>query len=250
MLYGNLFLQFAIPWPRILLVIAVALLVQWLCARACGLPRFDGKSALISSLSLLLLLRADHWAWFVLAIAITIASKFLLRANDKHIFNPTNFGLVCMLLLTDHAWVSPGQWGTEGFGLFALACLGGLVAYRHARSDITWAFLFLYAGLLLGRAVWLGDPLAIPFHQLQNGAFLLFTFFMISDPKTSPDSRTGRIAYAGLVAVLAVWIQFAMFEPTALLWALVCCAPLVPVIDRLSTGRHYLWPEYQIRRKT
>ena len=36
--------------------------------------------------------------------------------------------------------------------------------------------------------------------QLQSGALLLFTFFMISDPKTTPDSRVGRILFGVLVA--------------------------------------------------
>ena len=61
---------------------------------------------------------------------------------------------------------------------------------------MTLAFLAFYAGAPLGRALWLGEPLAIPLHRLESGALLLFTFFMISDPKTTPDSRAGRILFA------------------------------------------------------
>nr|NIS09919.1 hypothetical protein [Candidatus Dadabacteria bacterium] len=86
-----------------------------------------------------------------------------------------------MLVLSDHVWISPGQWGSTAFMGFLIACIGGLVVNRASRSDVTYAFMFFYTALIFGRAIWLGDPLVIPFHQIQNGALLIFTFFMISD---------------------------------------------------------------------
>ena len=79
---------------------------------------------------------------------------------------------------------------------------------------MTYAFLGFYALLVVGRAVWLGDPLTIPLHHLQSGALLLFAFFMISDPKTTPDSRAGRVLFATLVALGAVLVQFGLYRPT------------------------------------
>ena len=122
---------------------------------------------------------------------LTIAGKFLVRFRGKHVFNPTNGGLVAMLLLTDQVWVSPGQWGSAAFFAFLMACLGGMVVKRASRSDVTYAFIVFYGALLFGRSFYLGEPLAIPLHRLESGALLLFTFFMISDPKTTPDSRAG-----------------------------------------------------------
>ena len=96
-----------------------------------------------------------------------------------------------MMLLTGQVWVSPGQWGNVAFFAFLMACLGGLVVNRAARSDVTFAFIAFYMTLVFGRSLWLGEPLAIPLHRLQSGALLLFTFFMISDPRTTPNSRAG-----------------------------------------------------------
>ena len=138
--------------------------------------------------------------------------------------------------------MSPGQWGSAAVAAFAVACLGFVVVRRAARSDVTWAFLGFYGALLFGRALWLGDPWAIPLHQVSNGAFLVFAFFMISDPKTTPDSRRGRVLFALLVAVAAGWVQFHLFRPNALIWALAAAAPLVPLIDRLLPGGRYRWP--------
>ena len=64
------------------------------------------RSALISGLSLCLLLRTNRLDLAVLAAVLTIAGKFLFRFRGKHVFNPTNGGLVAMLLLTDQVWVS------------------------------------------------------------------------------------------------------------------------------------------------
>ena len=172
---------------------------------------------------------------------VTLVSKFLFRVDGRHLFNPTNFGLVVMMLATGQIWVSPGQWGSVAFFAFLLAGLGGLVVHRAAHSDVTYAFLGFYALLVIGRAVWLGDPLAIPLRHLQSGALLLFAFFMISDPKTTPDSRAGRVLFAGLVALGAALVQFGLYRPNALLWSLVAVAPLTPVINRVLPGTRYDW---------
>lgn len=223
-------------------VVGAALVTQWLGVRAVGLPGFDPRSPLISSLSLTLLLRTPSPALAALAAVLAIGSKFTLRARGKHVFNPTNFGLVAVLLLSDRAWVSPGQWGSPALAAFAVAGLGLLVVWRAERSDVTWAFLGFYAALLVGRALWLGDPLAIPLHQLANGALLVFTFFMISDPKTTPDSRAGRVLFALLVALGAGFVQFELYRPAGPIWALAALAPLVPLIDRVLPGLRYRWP--------
>ena len=241
LIYGVLRLDLEIRAGRAAAIVVTALGTQWLCTRLWRRPRFDPRSPLISALSLCLLLRAGSVELAVVAAVVTISSKFLIRARGKHVFNPTNFGLVVMMLISDRVWVSPGQWGSAAFFGFLLACLGGLVVHRAARSDVTYAFLLAYAAVLFGRAAWLGDPLAIPMHQIQSGAFLIFAFFMISDPKTTPDTRPGRILYAALVAVVAGAIQFGLYQPSALIWALAGCAPLVPWIDRLLPGDRYQW---------
>ena len=239
--YGLVGLDLEIHATNALTIVSAALAAQLIGTRLAHLPRFDPKSALISSLSLCLLLRTDSLALAAIAATVTIASKFVLRVDDRHIFNPTNFGLAVMMVLGTRVWVSPGQWGTGAFFCFLLAGGGGLVIHRAARSDVTYAFIAFYAAIVLGRAAFFGDPLAIPLHHLQNGAFLLFAFFMISDPKTTPDSRAGRIAFALIVALGAGFVHFVLFQPNGLLWSLVVCAPTTPVLNRLLPGTRYQW---------
>jgi len=241
LIYGLTGLGFDLAPPQIAVTLITALLVQWVGTRLARLPAFEPKSALISALSLCLLLRTDDPWVAALAAAIAVGSKFAIRVRGKHVFNPTNVALVAVIALTHRAWVSPAQWGDFAFFAFLMACVGGVVVNRAARSDVTFAFLAGYASLLFARMAWLGQKPAVPLHQMENGAFLLFSFFMISDPRTTPDSRAGRIAFGLLVAAGAAFVTFVLYRPNGLLWSLVTLSPLVPLIDRLLPGRRHTW---------
>ena len=124
---------------------------------------------------------------------------------------------------------------------FLLASAGILVVNRASRADVTLAFLAAHVAFIAGRSLWLGDPLAVPLHRLESGALVLFAFFMISDPRTTPDSRAGRMLFAVLVAAGGYWVQFKLFQPNGLLWSLAACSPLVPLIDVFVPGPRHRW---------
>jgi len=239
--YGVLALDFEIAAGRAAAIVATALLTQALCTRLWRLRRFDPRSALISGLSLCLLLRTNAIGLALAAAVIAVASKFVIQFKGKHLCNPTNIAIVATMAATGQVWVSPGQWGNVAFFAFLMACLGGLVVNRAKRSDVTYAFMAFYMALVFGRSIWLGEPLSIPLHRLENGALLLFTFFMISDPRTTPNSRPGRILFAFLVASLAWYIQFRLFRTNGPLWSLAICAMSVPLIDWLLPAQRYEW---------
>ncbi len=117
-----------------------------------------------------------------------------------------------------------------------------MVVSQAARRDVTLAFLASHIALRYGRAWWLGDPWAIPLHQLQHGAMVLLAFFMLSDPRTTPNSRLGRLVFAVLVA-LGAWVGQFRWYSDALLWSLAACSLLVPVLDALWPGPRYAWPQ-------
>ena len=241
LIYGVGWLAFDVNGRQIFILLGSVLIVQYCCTRLFTASRFDPRSALISGLSLCLLLRTNSEFLLVVTALVTIASKFVLQSRGKHIFNPTNFGIIAMLALSGEIWVSPAQWGSKLYFGFLMACLGGMVVHRAMRSDVSYVFIASYAAMLLGRALWLGDPWAIPIKQLQSGALLLFTFFMISDPKTTPDTRAGRILFAILVAAGAAYVQFVLYRTNGLLWSLVICSALTPLIDYLVPGTKYQW---------
>ena len=229
------------PWWHALSCIGSAVFTQFLGDRFVK-NRFDIRSPLITSLSLTLLLRTGSIWLSLLAGALAIGSKYLIRCQGKHIFNPANFGIVSVALLFGGAWVSPGQWGTAPLLILWLAGFGILVTTKAKSWDLTVFFLATYAALIFARTLWLGDPFAIPLHQLQNGALLLFACFMISDPKTTPNARKGRFLYAALVACTGFVLHVFFYQSAGFIIALILTAPLVPAFDVFFPAKAYHWP--------
>jgi Na+-translocating ferredoxin:NAD+ oxidoreductase RnfD subunit len=91
------------------------------------------------------------------------------------------------------------------------------------------------------RAFWLGDPLAIPLHQMQSGSLLIFAFFMISDPRTTPDSRAARLLFAIAVALVAHYLAFFMQIRPALYIALIALSPATLLLNRMMPARKFEW---------
>jgi hypothetical protein len=229
------------PWmPPVLIASACA--VQWAGERLLGLPRTGYRSPLISALGLSLLLRADVWWVPPLAATVAIGSKFLIRIRGKHVFNPTMLGLTTCILFSGHAWCSPSQWGEGTVTLAWFAALGLAVVHRAFRADVSLAFLGSWVALKAGRVLWLGQRPAVLGHQLLVGSLILFTFFMISDPKTTPDRRSARIGFGVAVAVLAFVLQHQAWVQNAPVWALLILSPAVPLLDRFLPASRFTWP--------
>ena len=225
-----------------LLAVVAAIASQVVCTRLFGLPALDLRSPLITGLSLSLLLRADA-AWVhAAAAAIAIGSKFILRVDGKHIWNPAGFAIVVLLfVLPSHVWISPGQWGTSAWFVMLISCAAFMVLNAARRGDVALFFLACHGALLLARALWLGDPLAIPLHKMQSGSLLIFAFFMITDPRTTPAARPGRFLFALAVALLAHGLAFGWQMRPALYVALIALSPLTLLLDRLFPAGRFAW---------
>lgn len=227
--------------PVILLSLGGCLFCQTLFSKIFRV-RFDFRSPLISGMSLSILLKASSLWFFALGALIVVGSKFLIRFRGKHLFNPTNLAIVVLtLLFPSVVWISPGQWGQGVWLAFFLCCAALLVLYQIPRRDMGPMFFLMWMGALFGRALWLGDPLSIPLHQMQNGALLIFCFFMISDPKTIPNRFAGRVVFGLLVALIAYVIQFGFYRTDGLMIALAAGCLFTPLIDFLLPGTAYQW---------
>ncbi|HLG04264.1 MAG TPA: RnfABCDGE type electron transport complex subunit D, partial [Bacteroidia bacterium] len=200
------------------------------------------KSALITSFSLCLMLQANNTLTFLLAAVLGISSKFFLKIRGKHIFNPANFGIIITFLITGDAWISPGQWGSDGLLLMLVGCTGLVVLLRVNRLDTAFAFLLTFLGFGFVRNVlYLGWPADFWYHQLTTGSLLLFSFFMITDPMATPSSRVPRILWAMAVGALSWWFSTKLYVHTAPLWALFLMSPLVPLLNYLFPAKNFQW---------
>ncbi len=245
--------------PELMLVVIVTCLgTQWLMSAVIGHRSFttnvdelaacqrvrqktNFRSALITALGLCLLLRAEHYTTMALAGCLAISSKFLFQVRGKHFFNPANFGIIAVLVLTPDAWVSPGQWGDEWWYALLFAGTGGLILKRVGRWDTTAAFLAAYALMEAIRNVWLGWTWDVFYHRLLSGSLLLFALFMLTDPRSLPNARISRLLWSCCIAGLTFVLRNQFFVSTAIFWALFALAPLTILLDALWSEPRFTW---------
>ena len=199
------------------------------------------RSAVITALGLSLLLRGNSYQTMILAGVLAIASKFLLRWRSKHFFNPANFGIIAALILTNDAWVSPGQWGTDWWYLLLFAGTGGVVLKKVGRWDTSVAFFLTYAVLEALRDFWLGWTVDVWFHQLSSGSLLLFALFMLTDPRSIPNALAGGLLWAIAIAILTFILQNYFYLSTAIFWALFIISPLTILLDMVWFAPRFTW---------
>jgi hypothetical protein len=210
--------------------------------------KFWGFSVLISALSLCLLLKTNYWYISLLASFLTVASKYVFRFDKKHIFNPSAFGIIATIYFTNNAWLSPGQWGSNAVIFFFVVTLGTIVVTRVQKLDVSLAFLVTFAGLLYWRQVYiLGWPMDYFVHSISTGSLLLFTFFMISDPKTSPNHSLARIIWAVLLAFVSFYLTVFKWKNNTPVWVLIIVAPLVPLLDKIFKAKLFEWKSSVLR---
>jgi Na+-translocating ferredoxin:NAD+ oxidoreductase RnfD subunit len=201
-----------------------------------------GLSVLISALSICLLLKVNAWWVSLFAAALTVGGKYIFRIRGKHIFNPSALGIVLTLLITKQAWLSPGQWGSNAIVFFMVITLGTIVVTRVQKLDISLAFLLTYGGLLYWRqTIILGWPNDFFIHSITTGSLLLFTFFMISDPRTAPSHPVARIAWAIVIAIISFYLAAFKWKYNTMIWTLVLAAPLVPLMNYFFPGKEFTW---------
>jgi len=167
----------------------------------------------------------DWWSlrgWWIYAgtAAVALLSKYVVRYRGRHVFNPSNLGLVLCFLVLGPELADPLEfwWGPLDLELgFALALIvtGGILILRRLRLlGIAVTFWVTFAACIAVLAVsghamtarWhLGPLTGTAFWQalLLSPEVLVFLFFMITDPKTVPSTRRSRSTYAVCVAVVA-----------------------------------------------
>lgn len=160
-------------------------------------------SAYITALSIGLLVESYDWRVYLVVPVWGILSKYLLRDRTRHFFNPSNFGIV-MVLLFGHgiASVSPGsQWGADYRVAFAILCLGLMMMTRLKQLELALAWIGGFVVMSLLRMALGQGGLVFALGPLTGAEFALFTFSMLPDPKTCPPTPRGRVVWALSIAV-------------------------------------------------
>ena len=253
LLLGALARDFALSQTQVTACFAAGLATQALWLWGLRLPQRQSwsgyLSAIVSCFGICILVRSENlWAHPLLA-ALSISSKFVLRAGPvacrSHILNPANFAAFAAWAWVEGCWLSPGQWGADALTALWFLALGGLVTQRIARWDVSVTFLLAWAVLLALRIIRLeyawNPGAAMWLQEISNGSTLLFAFFMISDPMTTPQHRGARLLYVTAVALSAFIWQYICFRPHGLIVALFACSWVVPLINTLCRRDRFTW---------
>jgi enediyne biosynthesis protein E5 len=258
--YGLLYLHWQANWWLYATYFITSIGIQFVCEvgrKKINAPLFSKiwwqyfanglPSVYISSLGLCLLLKTNHLYVAIFAASISIASKYILRVNKKHVFNPSAIGIVAAIFLTDKAWFSPGQWGSSMVILFACICLGSIVVTKVQKLDVSIAFLGSFATLLFIRQIiFLGWPIDFFVQSISTGSILLFSFFMITDPKTTPNHVIARTVWSVLIGGISFYLTVFKFINGAPIIVLVCMQPLVPLLNYLCKANSFKWQYQQL----
>jgi Na+-transporting NADH:ubiquinone oxidoreductase subunit NqrB len=240
--YGILALGWNADYLKYLCAFSGSLAAQLLAIKYAGFPSHSIKSAIITSLGLSLLLKANSPWLFLFAALFAIGQKFLVKIKGKHLWNPANFGIVIVILLSGEAWISPGQWGSGALLVFIIGTAGLAVLSSVKRLDTGIIFMLTLAALEYGRVVlYLGWGHDVWLHKMCNGSLWLFAFFMITDPITSPNARITRVIWSVSIAAISFYIANFYFINAAPFWVLFFATPLTPLLDFLAKGNAFQW---------
>jgi enediyne biosynthesis protein E5 len=229
LIVGQVTFGFLESWSRTFLAISTAIAIEIVL----GLI-FTGRvphlaSAYITGISVGMLVRSPAFWPYALCSAISITSKYVLRLDGRHLWNPSNFGIVAMLVLAADAVAGLSvQWGNTLLPMIVVWCFGSVIIYSLGRFHVTATYVasFLAFGLL--RAAVTDHPVLSEIAPITGPMYQLFIFFMITDPKTSVRPVWGQCLVAFLVAAvealfrLMQWVHAPYYSlfivgPTAIL---------------------------------
>jgi Na+-transporting NADH:ubiquinone oxidoreductase subunit NqrB len=242
LLYGISALGWNADYSRYVVLLLSCWTVQLIGAYFTHKPYNSILSATITALGLSLLCHTNELWVAALAGTLAVGSKFVFRYQKKHFFNPANFGLIGTILLTQQAWVSPGQWGSGAILLFLVGSVGMFIIFRVGRWGTALAFISTLFLLQYSRTIlYLGWEHDFLWQQFSNGSLLLFTFFMITDPVSTPNHVIARIVWAVMIGVFSFILTNYYFVNASPVWVLFFLSPLTPFFDKLLPYHVFSW---------
>lgn len=226
---GHTVLGFEQSWAQPLVALATAYSLEILfellnCWSAGRKPGFTGGlrnfvdfllPAHISGLAVGMLIYANDRLWVVaFGTAVAISSKLLLRTpvNGKyrHFLNPSNFGITVTLLLFTWVSISPPYHFTENLDRVGDWLLPAIIVFtgsflnarftRRVPLILAWVGGFVAQAII--RSLIFDTPLLPALAPMTGLPFVLYSFYMVTDPATTPFRKRSQIAFGASVAAV------------------------------------------------
>ncbi len=232
---GQLSFGFLESWWRTAFAILTSITVELLLGRMITGKWPHLASAYISGISIGMLLRSPEFWPYPLCAAISIVSKYVLRVDGRHLWNPSNFGIVAMLVLASDTVAGLSvQWGNNLLPMVVVWTFGAIIIHTLGRFHITLtyvaSFLF-FAGI---RHLVTGHPFLAEAAPLTGPMYQLYIFFMITDPKTTVHGKRAQCVVTVCVAAMEAALRLMQFVH-APYYALFIVGPIANLIEIAHT---------------
>ena len=192
-------------------------------------------------------LRSTDLILYIFAWVLAIVWKNVFKKDGKHFMNPSNMWVfLTLVLFPQYAWINTLQWWNYNWSieynyfiiLFIVFLLWIFISLRvknffkfNYLMDLILPFFLLHSILFF----------VIPFHETFNWyleffsvSFFIFTFFMLTDPKTVPKKSLSRVFYSISIVITFYLLQFFINEWYSILWALFLNTLLLPYIWKIE----------------
>ncbi len=237
---GETFLSFDHQWYQIVTSILVAcildVILNYQKTRQIVVP----LSGLITGMGLGLLIESIPLWPYIVAPMLAIGSKALVRFQGRNIFNPSNFGLTTLLLLAPTTVTTlAAQWSGSSLIVMVILLIGGFTAFRVSRWDLVLSFVGGFALMAFIEQLLAHNGFVFVYGPMLGAAFQLFALSMLTDPKTTPDTRRMRIVFGLTIALVDGLLrlannQYSLFIALAFVSIWV---PLFRLVTLLITSR-------------
>jgi len=237
LLVGQITFGFLESWSRTFLAILTAIVVELVVVRVLYGKWPHLASAYVSGISVGILVRSPAFWPYALCAAISITSKYVLRLRGRHLWNPTNFGIVAMLLLAPEAVAGLSvQWGNNLLPMVIVWTLGTVILRSVGRLHITLTYVASFLLFAAVRAGITGHPILSEIAPITGPMYQLFIFFMITDPKTTVGPKWAQSLVAVLIAFLETVFRLMQWV-YAPFYALFIIGPIANLIEMAVTAK-------------
>lgn len=229
LLVGHLSFGILESYEKTLVAIVVSIVLELALGRIFARKWLHPASAYITGISVGILVRSPAMWPYALCSALSITSKYVLRVNGRHLWNPSNFGISVLLFVAgDQVGSLSIQWGNYLAPMIVIWLLGAFIIHRLRRFHITGTYVAAFLVFAVLRSWITGSPLLSEIAPITGPMYQLFIFFMITDPKTTVRGKKGQCIVVLAVALVEMLLRlnqvvyapyYALFivGPTALL---------------------------------
>jgi enediyne biosynthesis protein E5 len=178
------------------------------------------------------LVRSPAFWPYALCSAISVTSKYVLRIKNRHLWNPSNFGICVMLLLApETVAVLSIQWGNYLLPMIVIWTLGSIIIWQVKRFHICATYVLSFMLFALVRSWITGHPFLAEVAPITGPMYQLFIFFMITDPKTTVQTKWGQCVVVFLVALVEMILRLneSVYAPFYALFLVGPAANLVEI---------------------